>query len=118
MDNFYWSWRSVGALVYFFICIVDLVGMPLYREWSYNRVSAAEIVEIATKLPDPASQIEAMQILRSDRKWEPVTNEMFHLSFGAILGLSALPGNRKGSGFVRRRRKEEEDEDEAGERLE
>lgn len=110
-DVFLWSWRSVGALIYFFICLVDLVGMPLYREYSYNRLSAKEIVEVTKELPDPASQIEAMKILKADRSWEPVTNEMFHLSFGAILGLAALPNNRKGSGFLRRNKKIDLDDD-------
>lgn len=116
MDNsyeFHWSWRSIGALVYFFICLMDLVAMPVYREWSYNRISAQELVEISKEMPDPASQIEAMQILKADRSWQPVTNEMFHLSFGAILGVAAL--NRSGSGFVRRKKKQEGDDDERDE---
>ncbi len=102
--EFHWSWRSAAAIVYLAICLVDLMIMPLYREYSYNRISATEIVTIAQRLPDGATQIEALRILKEDRKWEPVTNEMFHLSFAAILGVSALPGNRKGSGFVRRKK--------------
>ena len=102
--NMDFTWRSVGAFVYFFICIVDLVVMPLYREYNYNKLTVSEIVSVAKTLPDSVSQIEAMQIFKSDRAWQPVTNEMFHLSFAAILGVAALPSNRK--------RKQNDDEEE------
>lgn len=100
-----WHWRSLAAVVYLIICFTDFVGMPLYREWSHNKLTHQQIMTDARSMGESAAQIEALRILREDRPWTPLTNEVFHLAFGAILGVSALPMNR------RRRREDEYGDD-------
>lgn len=103
--EFRWTWRSLAAIVYLSICVFDLVVMPLYREHTYTKLSPAQMVALSGQIEDPAARVQALQILKEDRSWTPLTNEMFHLAFGAILGVSALPTNRRGSGFVRPRKR-------------
>jgi hypothetical protein len=93
--QFDWHWRSVAALVYLIICLNDFVIMPVYRELAYNRMSTAEMVRVAQTMKEPAAQVETLKILKEDRPWTPLTNDMFHISFGAILGVAALPQNRR-----------------------
>lgn len=102
-----WHWRSLAAVVYLLICIFDLVAMPLYREITYNKLTVTEMVKMA-KTMDPEAQVETLKVLKEDRKWTPLTDDMFHLSFGAILGVAALPQNR------RRRRRQDEYEYDGG----
>ncbi len=90
-----WTWRTFAAFTYLFICIFDLVMMPVYREYTYSKIPVAQLVELSSRMKDPSSQIEALRLLRENRAWTPITNDMFHLSFGAILGVSALPSNRR-----------------------
>ncbi len=103
-----WSWRTLAAMIYLFICMFDLVIMPVYREYNYTRIPVTKMVEISAQMKDPVAQIEALKVLKEDRTWTPITNDMFHLSFGAILGVSALPRNRR-SGFLGLRRRPEND---------
>lgn len=90
-----WSWRSLAAVVYLIICLSDFLFMPIYREYVYTSMSATQMVRLAMEMEDGAAQIEALKVLREDRTWSPITNDMFHLSFGAILGVSALPMARR-----------------------
>lgn len=103
--EFRWTWRSLAAIVYLGICVFDLVLMPLYREHTYTKLTPTQMVALSGQIADPAARVQALQILKEDRTWTPLTDEMFHLSFGAILGVSALPTNRRGSGFVRNRKR-------------
>lgn len=93
--KFSWSWRSLAAIVYLVICIADFLVMPVYREYAYTKMPVAEMVRLSMQMKDGAAQIETLKVLKEDRTWVPITNDMFHLSFGAILGVSALPMARK-----------------------
>ena len=90
-----WSWRSLAAVVYLTICLTDFLLMPIYREHTYTKMPVAEMVRLSMAMQDGAAQIETLKVLKEDRAWVPITNDMFHLSFGAILGVSALPMARK-----------------------
>jgi hypothetical protein len=90
-----WHWRSVAAVIYLIICATDFVIMPVYREYSHNKLSPSQIMEYAMQMGQSSAQVEALRIWREDRPWTPLTNEVFHLAFGAILGVSALPMNRR-----------------------
>jgi N-dimethylarginine dimethylaminohydrolase len=96
-----WHWRSVAAVIYLIICATDFVIMPLYREYSHNKLTPTQIMEYAQAMEGSNAQVEALRIWREDRPWTPLTNEVFHLAFGAILGVSALPQNRRAN--IRRR---------------
>lgn len=89
-----WHWRSIAAIVYFIILLFDFVAMPLYREITYNKLTIPQMVKMAQEM-DPTAQVETLRILKEDRAWTPLTNDMVHLAFGAILGVSALPQNRR-----------------------
>ena len=68
-------WRSWGALVYLFICIVDFFVAPLV--WNLLMAEHCATHDCA---------VEGVT------RWEPLTlgaGAMFHLSFGAILGATA-----------------------------
>jgi hypothetical protein len=99
-----WHWRSVAACIYLLICLCDFVVMPVYCEFVYNKRDDTQIVKLAETMPDSTSKVETLKVLKSERRWTPLTNDTFHLAFGAILGVSALPMNR-------RRRYEQDDED-------
>ena len=106
-----WHWRSVAAIVYLFICLCDFVVMPAYREYSYTKMPLTEMLAAARSMPDSASQIETLRLLKADRPWTPITSEIFHLAFGAILGVSALPMNRSINMAANRREEDEEDDE-------
>lgn len=106
-QEFRWTWRSLAAIVYLAICAFDLVFMPLYREYAYQKLTPSEMVTLSGQIQDPAARVQTLQILKEDRAWVPLTSEMFHLSFGAILGVSAMRGGA-GLPFRRRRRLDEE----------
>lgn len=89
-----WHWRSIAAVVYFIILLFDFVAMPLYREITYNKLTIPQMVKMSQEM-DPTAQVETLRILKEDRAWTPLTNDMVHLAFGAILGVSALPQNRR-----------------------
>lgn len=96
-------WRQAAAYVYLLICLVDFVFMPLYYEYANARVDNQNIVSYAMKFDDGASQVAALQILKEQRSWQPITLDSagwIHISFGAILGVSA---------FARRRKEEDEE---------
>jgi len=98
-------WRQAAAYTYLLICLMDFVFMPVYFEWHNARMNNADLITLATRFQDGPSQIAALQTLREQRAWKPITLDSagwVHVSFGAILGVSA---------FTRKRREEEEDED-------
>lgn len=66
--------------------------MPMYYEVMNSKVQTSQFVELALRFPDGAAQIEALKAIRQTRTWEPLTlaaSGLFHLAFGAILGVTA-----------------------------
>jgi hypothetical protein len=87
------AWRPAAAAVYLFICLLDLGVMPLIYAWLNASLSNQELVNLALKFTDAAAQIQALQTLKQTHVWVPLTlqgNGMFHISFGAILGVAAF----------------------------
>lgn len=84
-------WRPIAAYVYLGICIFDFAGMPAYMEWQNREVNTAAFAEIRTL--EPQVQMKALETLDLGRaEWKPLTLEggaLFHLAFGAILGVAA-----------------------------
>jgi hypothetical protein len=85
-------WRPIAAYVYLLICFIDFAGMPIYMQVMNQGVNTAAFAEVRL-IQDPAVQLKALDKLdlgKSD--WRPLTLEgggLFHLAFGAILGVSA-----------------------------
>lgn len=98
-DREYWynrSWRPFAAYVYMFICVCDFVLMPVYYEYARAKVRM-DYVDLALKFPDGMARIEALRILQHSDVWSPLTLEatgLFHIAFGAILGVSAWTRSR------------------------
>lgn len=85
-------WRPMAAVVYLLICIFDFVIMPSIVEASNTKASNQQAVELALKFAEPAAQIQALQAFTEKRAWNPLTllgGGLFHISFGAIIGVSA-----------------------------
>jgi len=87
------AWRPAAAAVYLIICLLDFGVMPLIYEWINYSMSNQSLVDLALKFTNPTAQIEALHTLKLSRVWVPLTlqgNGMFHVAFGAILGVAAF----------------------------
>lgn len=85
-------WRPIAAYVYLGICIFDFAAMPFFMEVRFDEGRAAAMAEIRL-FETPEVRMEALKQLDFKRAaWEPLTLQggaLFHLAFGAILGVSA-----------------------------
>jgi hypothetical protein len=92
------SWHVFAAYVYLFICLFDFVLMPAFYEFAHKVASDQVVIAEALKFA-PDAQVTVLQMLRQSAKWTPLTlgeNGLFHVSFGAILGVSAFArGNER-----------------------
>jgi len=86
-------WRPIAAYVYLIICIFDFMGAPLYIAYQNEQVNSEAFAEIRA-LTDKDVKLKALEQLDlGSKSWEPLTLQggaFFHLSFGAILGISAF----------------------------
>ena len=86
-------WRPIAAYVYLAICIFDFVGMPIFLAVQNQQVNAAAFEEVRA-LTDKEVKLAALEQLDlGKQQWEPLTlmgGGLFHLSFGAILGVAAF----------------------------
>lgn len=86
------SWRHVAAYMYLFICFFDFVGMPVYYEIAHSPLSKSQLVSLVATM-DSVNQVQAMNIISAEQRWEPLTlgeTGLFHVAFGAILGVAAF----------------------------
>lgn len=97
---FYWlqkeeGWKSIMAIIYGLICIMDFILIPIGLNATRKEVLDEGVKVILAGL-DPVSQVEFIKAIY--RQYTPLTlqgNGVFHLSFGAILTGSALSKNNK-----------------------
>ena len=85
------SWRHIAAYMYLLICFFDFIGMPVYYEWAHKPLSDLDMIAAIANIASE-SQVEFMRIMSTEQRWVPLTlaeNGLFHLAFGAILGVSA-----------------------------
>lgn len=86
-------WRPIAAYIYLFICVFDFMAMPLYIEIQNSAVNSEAFAEIR-QLESTEVKLKALEQLDlGSRDWQPLTllgGAFFHLSFGAILGISAF----------------------------
>ncbi|MFC3079528.1 hypothetical protein ACFODL_15620 [Phenylobacterium terrae] len=98
-------WRHIAAYTYLFICVFDFVGMPVFYEVVHERPTNAALVDLVSRMP-PDAQVPVLQLLRDERRWEPLTlgeNGLFHVAFGTILGAAAFTRGRERIARLRRR---------------
>ena len=94
------NWHPACAAVYLAICLMDFLCMPVYYEIDNAHLTPTKTVELAMMLKDGAAQIEALKVLHQDRSWTPITlgqNGLFHLAFGAILGVGIWSRGKQGN---------------------
>lgn len=86
-------WRPIAAYTYLAICVFDFVGAPLWIEHTNQTVNLVAFEEIQ-KFEDKEVQMKAIeQVELGNRSWTPLTLQgggLFHLAFGAILGVAAF----------------------------
>lgn len=97
-------WRPIAAYVYLAICIFDFVGMPIYLAIQNQQVNAEAFAEVRA-LTDKEVKLAALEQLDLGKQaWMPLTLQgggLFHLSFGAILGVAAFTrGQEKKAAIV------------------
>lgn len=86
------NWRPLCGVVYLVICLGDFLVLPVYHTVIHARYTPEKVFELARQLPEASAQIEAMRLMREQQAWEPVTlggSGLFHVAFGAILGVAA-----------------------------
>jgi len=91
-------WRPAAAIVYLSICIFDFIIMPVYIEHSNVNKNFENAIILSLKYTDPQVQIKALDTFAKKRSWEPLTlvgGGLFHVSFGAILGVAAWTRGRE-----------------------
>ena len=87
-------WRPAAAWIYLLICLFDFVLMPLYVSKTNHTMD--EIVTVSMRLR-PEDQLNALINLSRKNNWQPLTlaeSGMFHVAFGAILGVAAWTRGR------------------------
>ncbi len=86
-------WRPIAAYIYLAICVFDFVGAPLWIEHANQTVNTQAFAEIRL-FEDKEVQMKAIEHIElGNRSWEPLTlmgGGLFHLAFGAILGVAAF----------------------------
>lgn len=98
-------WRPVAAYIYLAICMFDFVGMPVYVTYLNEQVNTEAFAEIR-QLQDKEVKLAALEQLDLGKSsWEPLTlagGGLFHLSFGAILGISAFTRGQEKKAAIER----------------
>ncbi len=86
-------WRPIAAYIYLAICVFDFVVGPIWIEQTNQTVNTVAFAEIR-KFNDKDVQIAALgNVELGNRSWKPLTllgGGLFHLAFGAILGVAAF----------------------------
>lgn len=86
-------WRPIAAYVYLTICLFDFMGAPMWLEHANQTVNVAAFAEIR-KFEDKDVQMKLIEHMElGNRSWTPLTLQgagLFHMAFGAILGIAAF----------------------------
>jgi hypothetical protein len=87
-------WRPAAAWIYLAICVFDFVIMPVYV--AKTNLKLEDVVKVSSTF-EGSEKLGALTLLMKKNTWEPLTvmeSGMFHLSFGAILGVAAYTRGR------------------------
>ena len=80
------TWRPAAAVVYLAICLFDFIIAP-----SYMGLRATDTAKLVYSIKDLDPEI-AIAIIQNKTPWSPLTLQgsgLFHVAFGAILGVAA-----------------------------
>lgn len=88
------TWKAIAAYAYMTICVFDFLVMPAYTSYLNQRFIEETISEL-----EPDSRAYVLEVIDriSLESWSPVTTNntggmIFHISFGMILGGTAVTG--------------------------
>ena len=87
-------WRPAAAWIYLSICVFDFVLMPIYT--ARTNLKLEQVIQVSRQVREE-DRLPAITTLLKKNSWEPLTlaeNGMFHISFGAILGVAAWTRGR------------------------
>lgn len=76
------------AFLYGFLCLIDYAIRPAVNYYHYREFNLSATVSAIQPL-DPSVQGQALLLAKDKMAIEPILNEFVHISFGAILGISA-----------------------------
>ena len=94
------NWHNFALFTYITICLLDFILMPIYFEWTNAKLTAVQMIALVQGLKDGPTQVAALQILHDQRAWQPMTlqqNGLFHVAFGAILGVGVWSKGKENS---------------------
>lgn len=80
------TWRPAAAVVYLAICLFDFIIAPYYMG-----LRATDTAKFVYSIKDLDPEI-AIAIIQNKTPWSPLTLQgsgLFHVAFGAILGVAA-----------------------------
>lgn len=80
------TWRPAAAIVYLAICLFDFILAPAFMGFKSSNIAQ---LAGSVKGLDPAV---AIAIIQNRTPWQPLTLQgsgLFHVAFGAILGVAA-----------------------------
>lgn len=83
-------WRPTACYIYLLICIFDFIIFPLY--FALLQPSFIDLIETIFNINDIEVQTVILQNYIHMQRWIPITMRdggLFHMSFGAIIGISA-----------------------------
>lgn len=82
------NWKSLAAIIYLLVCILDFIVIPTFIIHRYTEIYTIENYRIIDELWGDEPMILQMLLNRKLSDWTPYTLRgagMFHISFGAIL---------------------------------
>jgi hypothetical protein len=94
-------WRPCAAWTYLAICVFDFVAMPVYT--AKTNLTLEQVITVTRDLRQE-DRLQAITSLLRKNAWEPITlseSGMFHIAFGAILGVAAWTRGRVQEANVR-----------------
>lgn len=101
-------WRPLAAYIYLAICIFDFMGAPLWVEHANQTVNTVAFQEIRM-FESKEVQMKAIEHIElGNRSWTPLTLQgggLFHLAFGAILGISAFTRGQEKTAAINSRKR-------------
>jgi hypothetical protein len=80
------TWRPAAAVVYLMICLFDFIIAPAFMGFK-----GANMAQMAAAIKDLDPQV-AIAMIQNKTPWQPLTMQgsgLFHVAFGAILGVAA-----------------------------
>jgi hypothetical protein len=87
------NWRSIAAVVYLSICVFDFVLVPIWVGWH-----TASLTQIIADITPLSPQVQTVILNHRLDQWQPLTlgsGGLFHIAFGAILGVTAWSTGRE-----------------------